>query len=576
MIPAFGFFCLGSPLVIERVGQPVTKVINPLGNEITVSAVEESVVQEIDIEVEAISTPPRSVCAEEGPASLRDLNSSESQSLKEHTEICAEMCPANEPAIDSVPNDSIKDLKENKTLCAEELVMPKKVVDFDKTEEFYDVPNSSTLCAEEGPVPDSPIIQVEKSAWCPTFCEEEKFSLSCDQESAIIAEPKAQTPPSKKGWSKQNGKKKKNKKQKQKDFEMIETDDKEELKSLDYQVVNSEPISKNEDKEVEQAQPVVEPEIPEEKTEDIVEDDMEHVESSEIVLEEMKKEIKLQENSKKLKKIKTRSVKQNSPSGDDIIEIIKIDNIDSIEAPVEIQEIQTANIPAVCEAPSDMMEIISIDAAEQEKVISKLTECTVVQGNLRKKSKRYRKSQNLDSPDDPNEIAAPLEMPSQSGSWSSITKRRNSLKRSDSETKLEPLLEIGDADDNKENFNVESEICLPASKKDISLLPMLQEKVENTKPSVDVVCENILEVADQPIDEFLEKKNDIIQDILVVNCGTPENLSTKVEAMDIEMDDNNTPREQSVEKNTVVSGGTVEVTNTGNKKSNRWKKKKRR
>ncbi|XP_020296034.1 uncharacterized protein LOC109860992 isoform X2 [Pseudomyrmex gracilis] len=164
----------GRRTVIERVGQPVTKVVNPhTGTVITVSADEDedaiSSLQEYDSVAEEIHAP-RSVCAEEGPASLgaADLpDEPASRTLsREHTEICAEMRSASEPAIDSVPDESIRELQERRALCAEMATTTAVLIDYGKEEAFRDVPTSLSLCAEQGEIPSSPMTQAKETLWC--------------------------------------------------------------------------------------------------------------------------------------------------------------------------------------------------------------------------------------------------------------------------------------------------------------------------------------------------------------------------------------------------------------------------
>lgn len=159
-------------------GQPVTKVVNPhTGTVITVSADEDeeaiNSVLEYDSAAEEIHAP-RSVCAEEGPASLgaADLpDEPESWALsRELTEICAEMRAANEPAIDSVPDENIRELQERRALCAEmaaTTVTATMSIDYEREEAFRDVPTSLSLCAEPGEIPSSPMTQAKETAlWC--------------------------------------------------------------------------------------------------------------------------------------------------------------------------------------------------------------------------------------------------------------------------------------------------------------------------------------------------------------------------------------------------------------------------
>ncbi|XP_031829238.2 uncharacterized protein LOC116425518 isoform X1 [Nomia melanderi] len=196
----------GRRSVFERVGQPVTKVVNPLGTVITVSADEEDVnsSQEFDSAEESyVPEPPRSVCAEEGPASLGDLEL-ESQTLRDLTEICAEMRSASEPAIDSVPDENIYEVKERKALCVEiaPITNPgNSTIDFEKAEVFRDVPTSLSLCVQPGEIPSSPMTQAKETAWCKRFDKREEkahernmseaqYVVNCDDESVVLMENK--------------------------------------------------------------------------------------------------------------------------------------------------------------------------------------------------------------------------------------------------------------------------------------------------------------------------------------------------------------------------------------------------
>lgn len=178
-------------------GQPVAKVVNPLGTVITVSADEEDVSfsQDYDIDAETTPEPPRSVCAEEGPASLGDFES-EGQALRSHTEICAEMRSANEPAIDSVPDENIKEVREKKTLCAEAAEVAKSTI-FEREDSFCDVPTSLSLCAQQGEVPNSPMTQARDYAWRSKFEDQErnfakaKYVVNYDDDSVILMENKS-------------------------------------------------------------------------------------------------------------------------------------------------------------------------------------------------------------------------------------------------------------------------------------------------------------------------------------------------------------------------------------------------
>ncbi|XP_043266893.1 titin homolog isoform X2 [Venturia canescens] len=195
----------GRRLVVERVGQPVTKVVNPLGTVITVMADEEDVSssQEFD---EPTPEPPRSLCAEEGPASLGDFDT-EGQELRNLTEICAEMRSASEPAIDSVPDESIKEVRENKTLCAEAVVPTmsqcERSIDYEREESFRDVPTSLSLCAEQGEIPNSPMTLARETNWNKRSVKREdselqertyakaKYVVNYDDDSVVLMENKS-------------------------------------------------------------------------------------------------------------------------------------------------------------------------------------------------------------------------------------------------------------------------------------------------------------------------------------------------------------------------------------------------
>lgn len=192
----------GRRVVVERAGQPVTKVVNPLGTVITVSADEEDVSSSQEFDVESGLEPPKSVCAEEGPASLSDFEP-EGRSLPNLTEICAEMRSASEPAIDSVPDESIKDVKEWKTLCVEAARIRSKSggINFDRIEAFRDVPTSLSLCAEAGEIPNSPMTRARESAWNrksrrDVLLREKnvaraKYVVNYDEDSAVLMENRA-------------------------------------------------------------------------------------------------------------------------------------------------------------------------------------------------------------------------------------------------------------------------------------------------------------------------------------------------------------------------------------------------
>ncbi|KAG5346510.1 BCAS3 protein, partial [Acromyrmex charruanus] len=167
----------GKRTVFERVGQPVTKVVNPhTGTVITVSADEDgdaiSSIQEYDSAAEEMHAP-RSVCAEEGPASLGAVDlpdESDSRALnRKLTEICAEMRSASEPAINSVPDENICELQDHRALCAEmaATTTTTTTIDYEKEEAFCEVPTSLSLCAQPGEIPSSPMTQAKETAlWC--------------------------------------------------------------------------------------------------------------------------------------------------------------------------------------------------------------------------------------------------------------------------------------------------------------------------------------------------------------------------------------------------------------------------
>ncbi|XP_043485442.1 uncharacterized protein LOC122513241 isoform X2 [Polistes fuscatus] len=199
----------GRRSVFERVGQPVTKVVNPLGTVITVSADEEDVSssQEFDSAEESlVPEAPRSVCAEEGPASLGDLEPpSCCQTLRDLTEICAEMRSASEPAIDSVLDENIRDVKERKELCVEVASMKSAGIDFEREDAFQDVPSRLSLCAEQGEIPSSPMTQAKESTARSKRCNKyeqhahetqelnlakAKYVVNYDEESVVLMENK--------------------------------------------------------------------------------------------------------------------------------------------------------------------------------------------------------------------------------------------------------------------------------------------------------------------------------------------------------------------------------------------------
>ena len=169
-------------LEIHRVvGQTVAKVVNPLGTVVTLSAAEEeeedlsspTVQQEEDIVEDLASSSssttaatPSAVCAQEGKYA-EPQEQLEGQSLRNNTSICAEMRPADEPAvIDTVSDEAIVELKEKRQLCAE--AAPTKdyycAFDLDKIGGFRDMPTRPMLCVEKGAVPDcSNIVQLSTS-----------------------------------------------------------------------------------------------------------------------------------------------------------------------------------------------------------------------------------------------------------------------------------------------------------------------------------------------------------------------------------------------------------------------------
>ncbi|XP_012279625.1 breast carcinoma-amplified sequence 3 homolog isoform X2 [Orussus abietinus] len=201
----------GRRVVVERVGQPIAKVVNPLGTVITVSADEEEATSSQELEPEEGNPePPKSVCAEEGPASLADFES-ESHTLKNLTEVCAEMRSASEPAIDSVPDESIRELSERKTLCVEAATMllggGKGSIDFGREDNFRDVPASLSLCAEPGEIPKSPMTSARENSSRAGRAESRertlaraKYVVSYDLEDGVVL-TEATSPPLLRGLS---------------------------------------------------------------------------------------------------------------------------------------------------------------------------------------------------------------------------------------------------------------------------------------------------------------------------------------------------------------------------------------
>ncbi|XP_015110410.1 uncharacterized protein LOC107036778 [Diachasma alloeum] len=191
----------GRRLVVERVGQPVTKVVNPLGTVITVMADEEDASSSQEFDDDRIAEAPRSVCAEEGPASLNDFDT-DVNPLRNLTEICAEMRSASEPAIDSVPDDDIRDVKEHKQLCVEAATMTPDscVIDYERGA-FRDVPTSLSLCAEQGEIPRSPMTLARENSWIKRSPKREddvhersiaaaKYVVNYDDDSIVLMENK--------------------------------------------------------------------------------------------------------------------------------------------------------------------------------------------------------------------------------------------------------------------------------------------------------------------------------------------------------------------------------------------------
>lgn len=203
-------------MVVERVGHPVAKVVNPLGTVITVSADEEDItLSQQDYEEDcssftSLSTPTTcstassNICAEEGKLTGQAVGDKELEAggreLRDHTEICAEMRPANEPAaIDSVSPDSIEELKEQRTLCAEAATTATSCarVDLDRVRVFKDVPSSPSLCAERGAVPDcSNVIQTTGRIRCIVgILDEEEIKPTLDKELGFQMIDEQERPP---------------------------------------------------------------------------------------------------------------------------------------------------------------------------------------------------------------------------------------------------------------------------------------------------------------------------------------------------------------------------------------------
>ncbi|XP_063992968.1 uncharacterized protein LOC135170827 [Diachasmimorpha longicaudata] len=191
----------GRRLVVERVGQPVTKVVNPLGTVITVMADEDDASSSQEFDDDTIAEGPRSVCAEEGPASLNDIDT-DVNPLRNLTEICAEMRSASEPAIDNVPDDEIRDVKEHKQLCVEAASMTSDscIIDYHR-DSFRDVPTSLSLCVEQGEIPRSPMTLARENSWIKKSSKREddvhersiaaaKYVVNYDDDSIVLMENK--------------------------------------------------------------------------------------------------------------------------------------------------------------------------------------------------------------------------------------------------------------------------------------------------------------------------------------------------------------------------------------------------
>lgn len=149
-----------------------------------------------------VPEPPRSVCAEEGPASLGDFEP-ESQTLRDFTEICAEIRSASEPVIDSVPDENIREVKERKSLCVEIAAIAdpgSSSIDFEKEEAFRDMPTNMSLCVEQGEIPSSPMTQAKETVWCKRFEKREdraaherivpeaQYVVNCSDDNVVLME----------------------------------------------------------------------------------------------------------------------------------------------------------------------------------------------------------------------------------------------------------------------------------------------------------------------------------------------------------------------------------------------------
>ncbi|XP_012269875.2 uncharacterized protein LOC105694094 isoform X2 [Athalia rosae] len=192
----------GRRVVVERMGQPVAKVVNPLGTVITISADEEDTVSSGSYETDNTLEPLRSLCAEEGPASLDDFRQ-ESQAIKNLSEICAEMRVTGNSAIDSLTNDDIKEVVERKALYAEAARLKSKgTVNFDEAEAFTDVKMTLNLCAEAGKIPTSPMTQANENPWIQRMASTDrkladtkiaraKYVINYDEETIVFTDNRA-------------------------------------------------------------------------------------------------------------------------------------------------------------------------------------------------------------------------------------------------------------------------------------------------------------------------------------------------------------------------------------------------
>lgn len=569
-------------MLIERVGQPVTKVVNPLGTVITVSADDEDVSSSQELEPALSEEPPRSVCAEEGPASLNDFES-EGQALREHTQICAEMRSTSEPAIDSVPDHSIQEVRERRALCAQAAVMvgARSAIDFERTEAFSDVPTSLSLCAEQGEIPSSPMTQARETAWKPEQQTEPsiakaKYVVSCDDESVVLMENKSSS-------KSKRGNASRLRKPKLKEQPAEESKENESCKTTSV----SSSFDKLDDKfQMDKSdEDIVHVKSSEVSRKSVVsDDDIEHIHSEELLEIEEKKEppkapvlssdddlehvlhTDLLTSSPQIlkkkdppKKSRAKSKRSQIPAAD-AVEILDIDAEISKQppGPVNLEIVEPLSdllLPpeSVTQEPPESIftpvEIIDIDAERQKAEVQEVSsECKILEEPIvrprnGKNGRRNKKPQKVDSC--PAKPAEPVE-----GSWSCIVRRKTkSPEPAEVEEKVEEV------------------------EKEPEKVPEEPEQVPEDVPEVEIV-EEVKEMKEMKDEEIVpqeeDKKSDSEQEITPPEKSGSSSDDSKAPAEDVKAESNELGDTLSAAPVLLQWGGAPA------KKNNRSKKKKRR